>query len=93
MNDITNWFIIVCLIALAVVVYFKNPNLMYSTAVRGAIAYLRKNEGSIVQGVYNVIPSQAKKQITSKDVAIVIEYLLVIVIDVLEESINHRSNK
>jgi hypothetical protein len=93
MNDITNWIIIVCLIALAVVTYMKNPKIMYSTAVRTAIAYLRKNEGFIVQGVYNLFPSEAKKQITSKNVAIVVEYLLMMVVDTLEESINHESNK
>lgn len=79
------WYIVIALLVLlAVVLFIKNPSKGKATLTTSVTTYLRLNEATIVQGVYNALPPQIKVGVPSIVIAEIIDFVL----DMIEDLLN-----
>lgn len=77
------YLVVLLVIALIAVVYFKQPNKVYEAVTSSLIETLAKKEGEIVQGLYNKLPQNIKDKIDSQTIAEIVGILIGVVTDIL----------
>jgi hypothetical protein len=70
-------------VALVVVLYFKQSDKVYAVVIGKLIETLDNNEGEIVYGLYNKLPQQIKDKVDSKLIAEIVSFTIGILIDIL----------
>lgn len=78
------YVIILLLVALVAILYFKQPNKVQGVLSKVIINGLREKEAEIVQGLYNRLPDEVRKSVDSKLIAEIVGLTIGVAIDVLE---------
>jgi len=75
---------LVVLIGLAM--YFFRPKQVYKFLADAVTNNLVKNEAEIVKGLYNRLPIDVKKVVTSKQIAMIVASVIDLVQNIIEET-------
>jgi hypothetical protein len=75
---------LVVLIGLAM--YFFRPKQVYKFLADAVTNNLVKNEAEIVKGLYNGLPIDVKKVVTSKQIAMIVASVIDLVQNIIEET-------
>lgn len=81
------------ILALFIILYFKQPTRMYSVVVRAVISDIEKHQTEIAQRLYNRLPKEVKVRVTEMELITIITYAMSVVLDVLKESSNTKDKK
>ncbi|MCY9758393.1 hypothetical protein M5X00_29685 [Paenibacillus alvei] len=76
------YVIALLVVALIVILYFKQPNKVYDVVIGSLIETLRNKEGEIVYGLYNKLPDNIKNKVDSKTIAEIVGFTIGIVGDI-----------
>lgn len=77
------YIIALLVVALIVVLYFKQPNKVYDVVIGSLIDTLQDKEGEIVYGLYNKLPQRIKDKVDSKTIAEIVGFAIGVVADIL----------
>ncbi|ALA47877.1 hypothetical protein ABE137_11980 [Brevibacillus laterosporus] len=78
------YVIILLLVALVALLYFKQPNKVQAILSKAIINRLREKEAEIVQELYNKLPDEIRKKVDSKLIAEIVGLTIGVAIDILE---------
>lgn len=66
--------------------YFFRPKQVYKFLADAVTNNLVKNEAEIVKGLYNRLPADVKKVVTSKQIAMIVASVIDLVQNIIEET-------
>lgn len=74
-------------VAMFVVLYFKQPTKMHTMVLKSVVADLEKNQYKIAKQLYSRLPSHIKVKVTEDELVTILTYVVSIILEVLKEHI------
>jgi hypothetical protein len=81
------YIVIGLLVVIVGLLWFKNPSKMKNTVTDSVLKRIKDNREEISEGVYQKLPSEAKKDLPESAVRAGVEQLIDTAIEVIEEGI------
>mgnify|MGYP001088541575 CR=1 FL=1 len=77
-------------IVIGLAIYLGRPRETYKFLAGTVVNKLMENEPEIVKGLYNRLPAPIKQNVSSKEVAKIVEAILSIIIDIIVEDADKK---
>lgn len=77
--------IILLLVTLIVIIYFKKPNKMQNAMIDAVVKNIRENESKIIEGSYSKLPYKVREDLNFEILKSVVSTVVDLACDVLEQ--------
>jgi hypothetical protein len=84
------YLVIVLLLAVIVILAFRQPNKVKDAVITSTLDELKNKESEIVQGVYNHLPPSIKEKVDYKIVADLTSFVLNVGMDIVKSELKDK---